>query len=407
MKKIPIFQDDYSQGFKATLKSFSDIGIKEFRGDAKKKACWWVNPEIFNAKKFESLIGEKFPEDTAKFLEKLKSVRQVTFTDLISAIDSTIKFSIKNTSQETYSFEGDVWSVGCFENSLFLELIDNFKERRKKIQVYGYIGNKEIDIDAFKDSRVRVTGKLSVHDGVLQITANNIDRIGVCSRIKQIEKWKAENRNLFKVTESKKVEYFDIVNIGLIATEGSHSHKDFMMKLYPVLQAKVKGHEKFIKISNINDIIDAIKEYNAEENKCSCICIVRGGGDSNDLIDYSKPELLQAIHDSKIKIITGIAHADDELLCDYVADYSTLTPTDAADYLNHVYNKRPKPDTHTKESSKSSSTSLEELQSENFELKYQIEYFISQLNDKDNRISQLEQQLNAKNNKGFFSRLFG
>ena len=39
----------------------------------------------------------------------------------------------------------------------------------------------------------------------------------------------------------------------------------------------------------------------------------------------------------------------------------------------------------------------------------QVEDFgkFNQLNDKDNRISELEQQLNDKNNKGFFSRLFG
>lgn len=411
MEKIKLSQEGYTE--KAFVKSVSkeckDIGFKAHSvGNGKWE--WELCIEKYDAERLWSKLGEDFPEDTKKLIIQIEKnlVRQVTFTDLISTIDSTIKFSIKNTPQETYSFEGDVWSVRCSENNLFLELIDNFEERWKKIQVYGHIDNKKVDIDAFKDSRVRVTGKLSVYRGVLQITANNIDRIGDCSRIKQIEKWKEENRNLFKVREDKKVEYFDIVSVGLIATEGSHSHNDFMMKLYSVLQEKVKGHEKFIKISNIHDIVDAIKEYNAEENKCSCICIVRGGGDSNDLIDYSRPELLQAIHDSKIKIITGIAHADDELLCDYVADYSTLTPTDAADYLNHVYNKRPrKSNTYTKESSKSSSISLEELQSENFELNQKVDELEQKIKDKDKRISELEQQLNAKNNKGFFSRLFG
>jgi exodeoxyribonuclease VII large subunit len=59
----------------------------------------------------------------------------------------------------------------------------------------------------------------------------------------------------------------------------------------------------------------------------------RGGGSEEDLMPFNSEEIVRFIFASKIPIVTGIGHEDDNTLSDYVADKRGLTPTGAAQII--------------------------------------------------------------------------
>ncbi|HHX76455.1 MAG TPA: exodeoxyribonuclease VII large subunit, partial [Acholeplasmataceae bacterium] len=93
------------------------------------------------------------------------------------------------------------------------------------------------------------------------------------------------------------------------------------IELYPIL---VQGD------GSKNDIVKALNRVN-EESQADVIILGRGGGSIEDLWSFNEPEVVIAIHQSKIPVITAIGHETDTTLSDYVADLRAATPTAAAE----------------------------------------------------------------------------
>lgn len=124
-------------------------------------------------------------------------------------------------------------------------------------------------------------------------------------------------------------------SIALIANK-NHGYYDFMA----TISKKIKNHiDETYTCTNmkiIGKIISAMTTIN-KEKKHTCICIVRGGGDPDELWEYNNEQLLDAIASSKIPVIIGIGHANDKILAREIANYGAITPTAAAIYLNECY----------------------------------------------------------------------
>jgi exodeoxyribonuclease VII large subunit len=63
------------------------------------------------------------------------------------------------------------------------------------------------------------------------------------------------------------------------------------------------------------------------------IMVIRGGGSESDFAVFNDPCISKAIHDSKIPVIVGIGHTDNNTFADKAADRSETTPTKAARFL--------------------------------------------------------------------------
>ena len=126
-------------------------------------------------------------------------------------------------------------------------------------------------------------------------------------------------------------------------------------------------------------IIEAIEGFNniRLNLKPDVIIIARGGGSLEDLMPFNDEELVRAVYNSKIPIVSAIGHESDNCLLDEVADIRAATPSAAAEIVapdrNHLnsrilsYKKRIEGKLQTKIS----------LSTREFENLYRIDKFFS------------------------------
>lgn len=300
-----------------------------------------------------------------------------------------------------------------------IHLIDNHNLQQKLMVMVPLplFREKAIHPDSIDNKRLKITGTVhlysnATHSLEFQIRAFDIEIIGESSYRTDLAKWEEEGiaKGLIPPitnAEQKNGPYTLLFRtIGVIAPENSRGYNDFMDKLKEkprqIFESDIVPKLITDKFS-YDKIIEKITEFNKEKS-CDVICIIRGGGDREQLIEYSRPELLQAIHDSAIPIITGIAHYDDILLCDRAAFYGARTPTDAADYLNTVKRvlkkeSRKKALQAKEESNKQELRNAQE-QTTSWQARYEMvneQYVIlkAQYKEAQAKISELQQQIHS------------
>ena len=74
---------------------------------------------------------------------------------------------------------------------------------------------------------------------------------------------------------------------------------------------------------------------------CDLLIIGRGGGSTEDLLCFSDPEVIEAIHNCSIPIISAVGHEIDWPISDFAADRRAPTPSAAAELATEtIYRRR-------------------------------------------------------------------
>jgi exodeoxyribonuclease VII large subunit len=126
-----------------------------------------------------------------------------------------------------------------------------------------------------------------------------------------------------------------IKNILVLTSENGAALQDFIYNLtnnhsrvcYDVCDVKVQGSECPTNIcQELINITNSKKKYDL-------VIITRGGGSFEDLFGFSQPELIEAVYNFNLPVLSAIGHQIDNPLLDLIADISAPTPSLAAQFI--------------------------------------------------------------------------
>ncbi len=183
---------------------------------------------------------------------------------------------------------------------------------------------------------VLLRGYVSVFakQGKYQVYAEEMLPFGLGGLYQYLEKLKArlDREGLFAV-EHKQAIPAVVSRVGVVTSQDGAALRDILK----VLRQRYPGVEVIIAHSSVQGVeaprelaeaVQLLNEYAAVD----VIIVARGGGSLEDLMAFNSEELVRAIYDSHIPVISGVGHEVDVSLCDLAADLRAATPTQAAQY---------------------------------------------------------------------------
>ena len=185
---------------------------------------------------------------------------------------------------------------------------------------------------------VRVTGDISVYPqrGSYQIICHTIEKSGEGEILAELEKRKKRlaSEGLFDEERKKKLPSMPR-KIAVVTSPSGAAIKDILKVLKRrnnkvnviILPTLVQGDEAGPMIAA------QIRRANMFE-LADVIIVGRGGGSLEDLLPFSSEEVVRAICDSEIPVISAVGHEVDVSLSDFAADLRAPTPSAAAEIVS-------------------------------------------------------------------------
>lgn len=182
---------------------------------------------------------------------------------------------------------------------------------------------------------LEVHGNISVYEagGQYQLYADQIRVSGEGSLYQKFARLrvKLEGEGLFDLERKRSLPEFP-GRIGVVTSPTAAAFEDVLNVLrrrFPLAEiilspTAVQGEDAPA------EIVSAIQALN-DFSKPDMILIVRGGGSMEDLWAFNNEDVVRAVANSQIPIITGIGHETDLILADYGADVRAPTPSAAAE----------------------------------------------------------------------------
>jgi len=184
------------------------------------------------------------------------------------------------------------------------------------------------------------TGRLTTYSGQskyqLVVEAMALAGIGALLKMLEERKKKLAAEGLFDASRKRALPYLPRV-IGVVTSPTGAVIRDILHRLAerfprPVLvwPVAVQGE------GASEEIAAAIRGFNAlplsgKVVRPDLLIVARGGGSVEDLMPFNEENVVRAVADSKIPVISAVGHETDTTLIDYAADLRAPTPTAAAE----------------------------------------------------------------------------
>lgn len=181
---------------------------------------------------------------------------------------------------------------------------------------------------------VLLRGYVSVftRQGKYQVYVEEMQPYGTGGLFLYLEKLKARLTAEGCFEGEKKQPIPRIVNrVGVVTSQDGAALRDILR----VIKQRHPGVEVIIAHSSVQgteaprELAEGVQLLN-EYGEVDVIIVGRGGGSLEDLMAFNSEELVYAICNSQIPVISGVGHEVDFSLCDLAADLRAATPTQAA-----------------------------------------------------------------------------
>lgn len=186
--------------------------------------------------------------------------------------------------------------------------------------------------------RVVVTGNISVYEprGTYQIVCTSMRLCGEGDILAMLEERKRHYASLGYFDQDKKKSIPKRPRkVGVVTSPTGAALQDILQVTgrrnagldIIILPAVVQGD------GAAQTVAQRIRDAN-EYLLCDVLIVGRGGGSIEDLLPFSEPCVIEAIHDSEIPVISAVGHEIDWALSDFVADLRAPTPSAAAELVS-------------------------------------------------------------------------
>lgn len=181
---------------------------------------------------------------------------------------------------------------------------------------------------------VLVRGSVSVfaRQGKYQLYAEEMLPFGAGGIYLQLEKTKAKLQALGYFSPEHKQPLPRVVNrLGIVTSQDGAALRDILKVVRErharvdvvLVHSSVQGAEAPLEIARGIQLLN-------RQGYADLIIVGRGGGSMEDLMAFNSEEVVKAIYESHIPIISAVGHEVDFTLSDLAADLRAATPTQAA-----------------------------------------------------------------------------
>lgn len=188
---------------------------------------------------------------------------------------------------------------------------------------------------------VVVTGKITTFSGKssYQLVIEKMEVAGSGALLKLLEerKKKFAEEGLFDAAHKKQIPFLPrIIGVvtsptGAVIRDIIHRVRDRFPSRIIVWPTLVQGDGAAAQISAAIDGFNALPE-NGNVPRPDVLIVARGGGSLEDLWCFNEENVVRAVYNSEIPIISAVGHETDTMLIDYAADLRAPTPTGAAEF---------------------------------------------------------------------------
>lgn len=232
--------------------------------------------------------------------------------------------------------EGEVGKVDRRGNYTFFTLVDGQEEAVLQCFVWEH-RLRNLGVSLVEGMKVRVAGfgRLYKQRGTFSFEITHVGLVGEGAVKQAFEQLKArlEAEGLFDRSVKQTIPEYP-VRIGLVTSKYADAKKDFLTHLgefgYQIFHYDVRVEGVYA----VDEIVQAIRWFNESKSDIDVLVITRGGGSWESLQAFNTEQVAKAIRASKIPIVTGIGHENDETIADWCADVRCSTPTDAGKFLS-------------------------------------------------------------------------
>ncbi len=257
-------------------------------------------------------------------------MKYASVTDVVRRIKTDIE---KDYRLQSIAMEGNIMGLKRASNGHYYMTLCDDNCSIRAILFRNRAGRSMADVQ--DGDHVVVIGAINVYEkgGTVSFIIERLFSQGIGSLQAQYEKIKREleEKGFFSPAHKKEIPRFPW-HVGVLTSRtgavlhdihkiAAERNPYIPIQLYPI---PVQGAAAAPKIA-------AAIEKASKNTKLDVLILARGGGSLEDLWCFNDPQVVKAVYQAAIPIISAIGHETDTTLADYAADVRAATPTHAAE----------------------------------------------------------------------------